>query len=57
MHKAGWVDAARHDAGLIAWRGGLYVAAVMTYRSSGAGVRADVLAGAIADAALRRFRG
>jgi hypothetical protein len=57
MHKAGWVDAARHDAGLIAWRGGLYVAAVMTYRSSGAGVHADVLAGAIADAALRRFRG
>jgi beta-lactamase class A len=57
MHKAGWVDAARHDAGLVAWRGGIYVAAVMTYRPNGAGARADVLAGTVADAALRRFRG
>ena len=57
MHKAGWIDAARHDAGLIAWRGGILVAAAMTYRPAGAGTRADVLAGRVASAALRRFRG
>ena len=57
MHKAGWIDSARHDAGLIAWRGGIVVAAAMTYRPAGAGTRADVLAGRVASAALRRFRG
>ncbi|HKY24989.1 MAG TPA: serine hydrolase [Gaiella sp.] len=57
LHKAGWVDAARHDAGLVAWRGGVYVAAVMTYRSTGAGRGSDVLAGQVAERALRRFRG
>ena len=39
------------------WRGGLFVAAVMTYRAAGAGRRSDVLAGDVATAALRRFRG
>jgi Beta-lactamase enzyme family len=57
LHKAGWVDAARHDAGLVVWRGGIFVAAVMTYRSFGAGRSSDVLAGDVAAAALRRFRG
>ncbi len=57
LHKAGWVDAARHDAGLVAWRGGLFVAAVMTHRGAGAGRHSDVLAGDVATAALRRFRG
>ena len=57
LHKAGWVDAARHDAGLVVWRGGVFVAAVMTYRASGAGKRSDVLAGEVAAAALERFRG
>ncbi len=57
LHKAGWVDSARHDAGLVAWRGGLFVAAVMTHRGAGAGRRSDVLAGDVASAALRRFRG
>ena len=57
LHKAGWVDAARHDAGLIAWRGGILVASVMTHRPGKAGARADVLAGRVAQAALRRFRG
>jgi beta-lactamase class A len=57
LHKAGWVDAARHDAGLVVWRGGVFVAAVMTYRPSGAGKSSDVLAGRVAEAALRRFRG
>ncbi len=55
MHKAGWVKAARHDAGLIVWRGGVFVATVMTHGS--AGPRSDVLAGRVAGAALRRFRG
>jgi hypothetical protein len=57
MHKAGWVDAARHDAGLIVWRGGILVAAAMTYRPSGTGVREDAFAGNVASASLRRFRG
>jgi hypothetical protein len=57
LHKAGWVNTARHDAGLVAWRGGVFVAAVMTYRGSGAGTSSDVLAGRVASAALRRFRG
>jgi Beta-lactamase enzyme family len=57
LHKAGWLDAARHDAGLVVWRGGIFVAAVMTYRASGAGTRSDVLAGRVTTAALRRFRG
>jgi beta-lactamase family protein len=56
-HKAGWVDSARHDAGLVFWRGGVFVVSVMTYRSGGAGVTSDVLAGRIAKAALERFRG
>ena len=57
LHKAGWVNTARHDAGLVVWRGGVFVAAVMTYRGSGAGTSSDVLAGRVAGAAYRRFRG
>jgi beta-lactamase class A len=56
-HKAGWLGVARHDAGLVFWRGGVFVAAVMTYRSSGAGSSSDVLAGRVASVALQRFRG
>jgi len=57
LHKAGWIDPARHDAGLVVWRGGVFVATVMTYSASGAGTRSDVLAGRVAQAALREFRG
>ena len=57
MHKAGWIDAARHDAGLVVWRGGILVAAAMTYRASGTGTREDAFAGRVAATALRRFRG
>lgn len=57
LHKAGWVDDARHDAGLVVWRGGVLVAAVMTHRASGAGVSSDVLAGKVAAAAFRHLRG
>ncbi len=57
LHKAGWVDTARHDAGLIVWRGGVLVGAVMTYRAAGAGTGSDALAGRVVAAALRRLRG
>lgn len=57
LHKAGWLEVARHDNGLVFWRGGVFVATVMTYRPAGAGVAADALAGRVAATALRRFRG
>lgn len=57
VHKAGWIDAARHDAGLVFWRGGVYAAAVLTWSRAGAGPAADVLAGRVARVALERFRG
>jgi len=56
LHKAGWVLTARHDAGLVFWEGGVFVAAVMTWRASGAGVSSDLLAGRCAAEALERFR-
>ena len=56
-HKAGWIDSARHDAGLVFWPGGVFVVAVMTYRPAGAGRSSDVLAGSVAAAALARLRG
>ena len=56
MHKAGWVTTVRHDAGLVFWRGGVFVAGVMTWSSHGVGTSADVLAGRVATAALQRFR-
>jgi hypothetical protein len=55
LHKAGWINHARHDTGLVFWRDGAFVAAVMTWRSSGAGESSDVLAGRVAEAALERF--
>jgi beta-lactamase class A len=56
LHKAGWVDAARHDAGLVFWRGGVFVAGVMTWSSRGAGTSSDRLAGKVAALTLERFR-
>jgi Beta-lactamase enzyme family len=55
-HKAGWVDTARHDNGLVYWGGGAFVAAVMTYDGGGAGTSSDVLAGKVARTALTRFQ-
>ena len=55
LHKGGWVSSARHDAGLVYWPGGVFVAAVMTW-GSGVGVSSDVLAGRVASATLRRLR-
>ena len=56
LHKAGWISSGRHDTGLVFWRGGVFVASVMTWRSSGAGTSSDVLAGRVAAVALERFR-
>jgi beta-lactamase class A len=54
-HKAGWVSTARHDAGLVFWPGGVFVAGVLTYDSSGVGVSADSFAGRIAATTLARL--
>jgi beta-lactamase class A len=56
LHKAGWVDTARHDAGLVFWRGGVFVAGVMTWSSWGAGTSSDRLAGRVASLALGRLQ-
>ncbi len=55
LHKAGWISTARHDAGLVYWPGGVFVAAVMTW-GSGVGVSSDVLAGKVASTALTLLR-
>jgi hypothetical protein len=55
LHKAGWISGARHDAGLVYWPGGVFVAAVMTW-GSGVGLSSDVLAGRVARAALTRLQ-
>jgi beta-lactamase class A len=56
LHKAGWVNAGRHDAGLVFWNGGVFVAGVTTWSPRGAGVSADVLAGRVASVTLARLR-
>lgn len=56
LHKSGWIAVARHDAGLVYWREGGYVAVVMTWSPRGAGTASDRLAGHVARAALDRFR-
>jgi len=57
LHKAGWIGVARHDNGIVLWRGGALLVTVMTYRPYGAGVASDVLAGNVAWAALSHYRG
>jgi hypothetical protein len=56
LHKGGWIDAARHDAGLVFWRGGVFVASVLTWKPEGNGVSADLLAARCAATSLDRFR-
>jgi Beta-lactamase enzyme family len=51
LHKAGWITTARHDAGLVYWRGGVFAVSVMTY-GAGVGSASDVLAGRVARRAL-----
>ena len=54
-HKAGWHSTVRHDNGLVFWKGGSFVATVMTWNGSGVGLPSDTLAGRVAWLALRRF--
>ena len=56
LHKAGWISQARHDAGIVYWAGGAYVASVMTWNSFGAARSSDVLAGRVAAQALERYQ-
>ena len=56
LHKAGWISTARHDTGLVFWRGGVFVASVMTWNPGEAGPSSDVLAARIATRAYARFR-
>lgn len=53
MHKAGWFEGVRHDNGVVAYWGGVYVATVLTWQTAAA----DEFAGQISFAALRRFGG
>jgi hypothetical protein len=57
MHKGGWLPYVRHDNGLVAWRGGIYLVTMLTYRRSGVGTQEDILAGRLAEAVLRQLRG
>ena len=56
LHKAGWIENARHDTGLVYSRHGAFVVTVLTWNGRGVGAASDVLASRIARAALRRFR-
>lgn len=55
-HKAGWIDTARHDNGVVYWDGGAVAIAVLTFSPSGPGGTADRLAGDVARTALARVR-
>ena len=39
LHKAGWINDARHDNGIVLWSGGALVVTVMTYRAGRCGPR------------------
>jgi len=53
LHKAGWLTGARHDNGIVAYEGGVFVATVMTWHTAAA----DELAGRVALSAFARFGG
>lgn len=55
LHKAGWIGTARHDAGVVYWRGGSFTVAVMTWNSGGVGSSSDILAGRVARIARDHF--
>jgi len=55
LHKAGWIEKARHDTGLVYSRDGAFVVTVFTWNGSGVGSASDVLAARVARAALNRF--
>jgi hypothetical protein len=54
-HKPGWITRARHDAGLVYWRGGAYAAVVLTWNGRGVGAASELLAGRVGRAAFDRF--
>ena len=54
-HKPGWITRARHDAGLVYWRRGAYVAVVLTWNHRGVGAASELLAGRVGRAAFDRF--
>jgi hypothetical protein len=54
LHKAGWITTARHDAGLVYWRGGVFAVAVMTY-GTGVGTASDILQGRVVRRTIGRF--
>jgi beta-lactamase class A len=56
LHKAGWISTARHDTGLVFWKGGVAVVAVMTWDARGIRRSSDALAAHIASTALHRLR-
>jgi beta-lactamase class A len=51
MHKAGWLSGVRHDNGIVAYHGGVFVASVLTWGTASA----DELAGQVSLAAFSRF--
>lgn len=55
LQKAGWTSKVRHDAGLVYWSSGSFVAVVLTWNGRGAGISSDVLAGRVGRAAFLRF--
>ena len=55
-HKGGWISTARHDAGIVYWKGGAFVAAVMTFNEQGVGDASDRLAARAARTSLETFR-
>ena len=55
LHKAGWIEKARHDTGLVYSRDGAFVVTVMTWNGGGVGDASDVLATRVARAALNGF--
>ena len=54
-HKPGWITKARHDGGLVYWRGGAFLAVVLTWNGRGVGISSELLAARVARAALARF--
>jgi hypothetical protein len=54
LHKAGWIEKARHDSGLVYSAGGAFVVTVLTWNGRGVGSASDLLATRVALAALRR---
>jgi beta-lactamase class A len=51
IHKSGWLETVRHDNGVVAFEGGVFVASVLTWRTPAG----DELAGRVALHAFERF--